>query len=471
MAVMGTPDSLAAGRLAAGQQQYVWSALYDTLLLEDNNGDLQPGAAQSWHYSSDARTLTLKLRAGMTFSSGDPVTASAVKASLDMIRTTGSNQTHLAAVKSVQAPDARTVVVGLSRPDASLLDGLANAGGVIADPKTMKSQSAALNPVGSGPYTLDKKATVNGSVYVLNRRKDYWNAKAYPFDTVKIRVISDRAAAVNALKSGQINAGSVEVQQLGTLKSAGFQTKDVPAVSIASLIISDRKGELLKPLGDIRVRKALNMAFDRDEVVKRFLQGAGKATVQMFNPQDEAYAPGLDKEYPHDPAGAKKLLAQAGYPDGFSVTMPSLVFTKPFEPTITQSLADIGVKVKWDPVPSQRSTAVMTSRKYPMLFVVDGLNPTPVMVRDYLSPHGFRNPFASTDPELTRLMAKADSTIDRDKANAVYQQISQFAVRNAWESPVMDIGMHWVMKKGITYIGDGSSTQNTIRKFGVSDGS
>ncbi|MFF7734541.1 ABC transporter substrate-binding protein [Streptomyces sp. NPDC007984] len=469
LAIMGTPNSFAPAQLTEGQQAYVWSSLYDTLLLVGNDGKLQPGAAQSWTYSDGGRTLTLKLRTGMKFSSGSPVTAAAVKTTLDLVRTSGQNQTQLGAVQSIGAPDDRTVVLRLRNADASLLHALTGAGGVVADPRTMKTRSSALNPVSSGPYTLDKDATVNGSVYVLKRRDDYWNRRAYPFPTVKIKVISDRAASVNALKAGEINAVSVEVQQLSSLESAGFTTKHIEAGSVATLLLSDRRGEVLKPLGDVRVRKAINMAFDRKKMVRLFLKGSGKQTEQLYHPLGEGYDPPLDTTYPYDPAGAKKLLAEAGYPDGFSVNMPSLYFTKPFEPTFAQSLADIGVKVTWDPVPAQQTISALATRKYPMALVVDGLDPIPVQTRDYFSPNGYRNVFASTDPRLTRLLLRANSAPDAAKAADVYKEIDAFTVNNAWTAPVFYIGVNWVTKKGIVFQGDGSSTQNSLRQFGLAD--
>lgn len=207
LSILGTPNSFDPAQLIEGQQTYVWDSIFDTLLLQDNKGELHPGAAQSWSYAKDGRTLTLKIRQGMKFSSGDPVDANAVKATLERIRSTpGQSQLSLASVSAVEAPDASTVVIKLKQPDASLLGALSTSPGVIGDPKTMTNKSTALNPVGSGPYTLDTKATVNGSVYVLKRRDDYWNKKAYPFGTVKIRVITDPTASANALKAGESNS-------------------------------------------------------------------------------------------------------------------------------------------------------------------------------------------------------------------------------------------------------------------------
>lgn len=472
LSILGTPNSFDPAQLVEGQQTYVWDSIFDTLLLQDNKGELHPGAAQSWSYSADGRTLTLKIRQGMKFSSGDPVDANAVKATLDRIRSTpGQSQLSLAAISSVEAPDTSTVAVKLSRPDASLLGALSTAPGVIGDPKTMADKSSALSPVGSGPYTLDTNTTVNGSVYVLNRRDDYWNKKAYPFKTVKIRVITDPTASANALKAGQTNAGTADASQLSALKAAGFDITHVEATAGAFLVLGDRAGTKLKPLGDLRVRQAINMAFDRQKMVTQVLRGSGKATDQLFNPKGKAYDEALNAKYPYDVAGAKKLLAEAGYPKGFSVTMPSLVFTKSFEPLFTQALGDIGIKVTWEPVPAQQTTSAVASGKYPMFLLVEGLASDAIMTRSFYTPTGFRNVFRSTDPKLTGLLDQASKEFDPAKAAGIYREINEFGVENAWLSPVFYLGSDWATKKGITYLGDGSSTMSTIRQFGVAGSS
>ncbi|MFF0157305.1 ABC transporter substrate-binding protein [Streptomyces sp. NPDC005263] len=472
LSILGTPNSFDPAQLIEGQQTYVWDSIFDTLLLQDNEGVLHPGAAQSWSYSKDGRALTLKIRQGMKFSSGDPVDANAVKATLERIRSTpGQSRLSLASVSSVETPDPATVLVKLKQPDASLLAALSTSPGVIGDPKTMANKSTTLNPVGSGPYTLDTKATVNGSVYVLKKREDYWNQKAYPFKTVKIRVITDPTASANALKAGETNAGTVDVSQISAIKAAGFRISHVPATAGAFLVLGDRAGSKLKALGDLRVRKAINMAFDRQKIVTQMLRGSGKATDQLFNPQGGAYDESLNKLYPYDVTGAKKLLAEAGYPKGFSVTMPSLVFTKSFEPIFTQALADIGVKVTWEPVPAQQTTTAVASGKYPMFLLVEGLASDAVMTRSFYTPAGFRNVFRSTDPKLTDLLGQASRELDPAKSAGIYREINQFGVEQAWLAPVFYLGTDWATKKGITYLGDGSSTMATIRQFGVAGSS
>ncbi|MEV5828730.1 ABC transporter substrate-binding protein [Spirillospora sp. NPDC052242] len=468
LAVQNTPNSFDPAQLLSGTQAYVWSAIYDTLLSVDNKGELQPNAAESWAYSGDRKTLTLKLRDGMTFSSGAPVTAAAVKATLERtLSTPGPNSFTVASVESVDAPDARTVVLHLKGPDGALLRSLAGAVGVIGDPKTLDTERTALNPVGSGPYVLDA-STVNGSEYVLKKRDDYWNAKAYPFETVRMQVMKDRTAIVNALRSGRLNAASVEAAQIDQFKSGGFDVKFVEAVVVGMLSLSDRGGKVVKPLADVRVRRAINMAFDRGKIVDQLLRGAGKPTRQVFNPQGEAYDPALEQRYAYDPAAAKKLLAQAGYPDGFAVRMPSLFFTKPFEPTVTQSLAEIGIKVTWEPTPPQNSASSISSQKYGMLLQVEGLNDASIEVKNSLDPDGPRNVFGTRDPELTKMLDQANATGDPAQAAALYKRINAFLVENAWYAPIFYSGRNWVTADGVEFLGDGSNLFNTVRAFGIS---
>jgi len=219
------------------------------------------------------------------------------------------------------------------------------------------------------------------------------------------------------------------------------------------------------------VRKAINMAFDRQKMVTQVLRGSGKATDQLFNPKGGAYDEALNKAYPYDVAGARKLLAEAGYPNGFSVTMPSLVFTKSFEPLFTQALGDIGIKVTWEPVPAQQTTTAVASGKYPMFLLVEGLASDAIMTRSFYSATGFRNVFRSTDPKLTNLLNQASKELDPAKSAGIYREINEFGVENAWLAPVFYLGTDWATKKGISYLGDGSSTMATIRQFGVTGAS
>lgn len=451
-------------QLNTGESQYVWGSVYDTLIYADDEGNLKPNAAEKWTYSADRRTLTITLRKGMTFSSGTAVNAAAVKATLEHIEKVPGPQLGAALnIASVEAPDQSTVVITLKQADAEFLYQLSAGLGVIADPASLGKADLALNPVGSGPYTLDKAATVNGSTYVLKRRAGYWNENSYPFKAITFRVISDPTATVNALRSGQLNASSVDTRQSAGLKAAGFDITPVDATAIASVILADRSGQVLKPLGDLRVRQAINMAFDRAKMVEKLLNGAGKPTVEVFNPHGDAYDPALESTYSYDPAAAKKLLAQAGYPNGFSVTMPSFVYTQSFEPTIGQALAAIGIKVTWKAVPLQNVFTQIAQRQYPIYLFLSGMGTAPGELKSNAGPTGGSNPFASTDPKLTALLSQIN-TAEPAQAAPLYKQANAIIVKDAWEAPLFFIGTDWVTK-GVKYVGAGKQYIASVRQF------
>lgn len=465
LGVQAPPNSFDPVQLLEGQQMYIWSAIYDTLIYSDNDAVLRPNAAESWQYSDDARTLTLKLRAGMEFSTGAPVTAMAVKTTIERTKATpGPLQSNLDALQSVEAPDDRTVVLNLSRPDPNLLGSLAQGNGVIADPATINSPNTALDPVGSGPYVLDRQSTVNGSKYVLQRRDDYWNAAAYPAQTVTIRVIPDRTALFNALLSGEVDAGSVDANQAQATQNAGLTLKRVDGLAVGEFVLADRGGKLVPALSDVRVRRAINMAFDRKKIVNKILGGLGQPTTQIFNPKSPAYIAELNDRYPYDPAAARRLMAEAGYADGFSLTIPANVMSQLVQPTITQSLADIGITANWKPVPPQDGTQ---TGEYPVYFNIAGTVPAPRTVNSKLAPAGSTNPFKYQTPELNALIDKAAATTDAGQANEIYRQINTYVVDNAWFAPLFTNSTNWVTRPNVTYLGTGANPLSTIRTFDV----
>src|SRR6478609_3144373 len=142
VAAVSAPNSLDPAQIVDGQQMFVWSSVLDTLLRKDpETGELLPGAAEKWEYNEDGTQLTLTLREGMTFSSGDPVDAAAVAATLLRSKATpGAVQSRLAAVTDVVAEDDMTAVISFSAFDPQFLDNLAQGPGAIGDPATMDEE-------------------------------------------------------------------------------------------------------------------------------------------------------------------------------------------------------------------------------------------------------------------------------------------------------------------------------------------
>lgn len=470
LAVMQQPGSLDPVELSEGSDAFLWSSIYDTLLLTDSEGEIVPNAAKSFEYSDDGTTLTLTLRDDLLFSTGEAPTSSDVKYGLDRIRSTpGAGQFQLSKVSDVQAPDDSTIVLTLSEPDPNLTRYLTMRAGIIADEDTVDDDSTQLNPVGSGPYTLNEEKSTAGSSYVLERRDDYWGADAFPFETVSVKVMADATATENALRSGQLDVSSIPPTSKEAFEKQGFSFTTVDVTAVFQLLIPDRDGTIQPALKDVRVRQAINMAFDRAAIAKSALAGLGTPTTQVFFPFFPGSVEELDSLYPYDPEKAKDLMAEAGYADGFSVTMPSLIYTPTFEPLVTQALADIGITVSWNPIPPQETTSAITSGSYPMVLWVDGVSPAAALIDNHFQADGFLNPLHVEDPELAPLVDEAMVTVDPDRQAELYEQINTYTVENAFDAPLAFSGQLFATAPGYKYVGTSPMNISSLRVFDVAD--
>ncbi|MDF9277626.1 ABC transporter substrate-binding protein [Arthrobacter sp. EH-1B-1] len=469
VAAVSPPNSLDPAQVVDGQQMFVWGSILDTLLRRDpQTGDLIPGAAESWEYNEDGTELTLTLREGMTFSSGDPVNAEAVAATLLRGRDTpGAVQSRLASIEDAVATDETTVVVSLTAFDPQFVDNLAQGPGAIGDPATWDEERTATDPVGSGPFTLDTAKTVPGNTYVLTKRDDYWDAENVPFKTLTVRVLQDPTASFNALQAGELNAATVQEQVLGQLDTSKFTVTTVDAVAVSFLNILDRAGEKFPALGDQSVRQAINMSIDREGILKAIYSGTGMKTNQTVSPYGDIFSEELNEKYPYDPEAAKALVEEAGYA-GETFQIPSTFLSTSIESTLSQSFADIGLTLEWVAVPPQQAQSAARSGEYGLYYQILGFNSDAADMATVYGPAGFANPTGYTDETLDELFAKINSTVDHEEAIPTYQELNEYVVDQALVAPVVFPGANWVTEKGVEYVGKGN-TLSTYRLFKVTE--
>lgn len=452
LSMPSAPPSLAVGALDQGISSMIWTSLYDTLLERDADGALQPSAAEKWDTSEDGLTLTFSLRDDLSFSNGDPVDADAVVASLQQSQSSPATSAAFSRVASIEATDEAMVVITLTAPDTSLPFALTQSAGVIGDPSDLTSDTAALDPIGSGPYELDDANTTAGSSYTLKLRDDHWNADDYAFGTVVVKVIADTTAQLNAIQAGEIDYITLpDASQLPPLEAAGLPSGETAPSAWAGLYIADRAGAVQPALADERVRQAINLAIDRDAIVEKLMYGSGSATTQIFDPGTDVYEADLDDVYSYNLDKAKSLMEEAGYADGFTVAMPSSVLSATYEPTLTQQLGEIGITIEWNPVPFDQVVTSLSSQTYPMFWFFNGFNPAPIDATNSLGENGTFNPFHSTDPELTTLLDTAANAATVDEANTGYKAVNEWAVDNAWFAPVFDYVQIFVTSKDVKY--------------------
>lgn len=369
-----------------GNRGPLYTAVYDTLFYIDSKGAVKPDLALSSTYDKTRTVLTVKLRKGVKFTDGTPFNAAAVIANVDAFRkSTSADLGQAASIVSVtqgkdpktKKSDPYTVVYKLSDTDPSLVNNLARALGFIGSPAQIDSTDAKTRPVGTGAYVLDAANSVTDSSYVFTPNPNYWNKKVQYFSKLTVKIIGDANASINALKTGQVNMGSlINVAGVEPAKAAGLSLM-TSSGSFAGLTLVDRSGKMGTALKNVNVRQAINYALDRPTILKVCAGGYGTPTSSIFPEANSGYSKAMENYYTYDPAKAKALLAAAGLSN---VTIPSLDVSG-FNPTCwaawTQMLKDVGITVS----PERSSGGFATifqdlqQPKWPMFWFVNDTAP------------------------------------------------------------------------------------------------
>ncbi|WP_051683573.1 ABC transporter substrate-binding protein [Blastococcus sp. URHD0036] len=463
----GTPP--ADFRIGAwtGGEAYLFLSVYDTVVSLSPDGEVEPNIAETFEYNADNTELTLHIRDGMTFTDDTPVDAAAVAASLNASKEGVATSGRLASVSGVEATDESTVVVTLSAPDAGLLAALASIAGAVGSPEVLEDESSQLEPVGSGPYTLDQAGTVVGSTYTLQRNGDNWDADSYPFSTVVFQVISDTTAVQNAMLSGQIDYSGLQAGQESLYPEDQFTIGDGAPQAVAGLWLLDRAGTIVPALADVRVRQAINLALDRETIAETLGQGGVVPTNQVMDPRGDAYSEELVDEQSFDLDRAKDLMAEAGYSDGFSVTMPSIQgLTTTFESAFDQQFGEIGIDITWEPITFQDFQARIAARNYPMFFFFNGYAGTD-SGDVQANTSAIFNAFDQTTPEFEQLVTTANAA-PLDQQDDAFRAVNEYFVDQAWFAPLGYAQGKFVTAKDIVFTPPYITAQ-TLRPFAPAD--
>ena len=261
------PDVLDPVRARTFVGRIVFASLCDKLVDITPDLKIVPQLAQSWTVGPDNKSLTFKLRTDAVFHDGTPVNAAAVKANLDRARTLpdSNRKSELATVASVDAPDANTVVLNLSEPDASLLSQLSDRAGMMMSPATFDKDPGG-KPVCSGPYQF--KERVQNDRIVLEKFPKYWDAANYHFDRLVFTPIPDNTVRLNNLRAGDLDIiERVAPSDAKAVKDDGnLRLAPVTGLGFQSISVNLGNGARANnPLAkDKRVRQALDLAIDRD---------------------------------------------------------------------------------------------------------------------------------------------------------------------------------------------------------------
>jgi peptide/nickel transport system substrate-binding protein len=414
--------------------QYMYPS-YDSLIRQNNTGQYVPMLATSWKYTNSAHTdFEFTIRSGVKFSDGTAMTAETVAASLKRFQAAnGPEASAFQFVKSIAAVGKSTIRLTLSAPDPSLVYNLTLTPGMITNPK---ASSAALKsvPAGTGPYVLDTATSARGNVYKFTRNKYYWDAAAFPFKEVDLKVLTDPTARLNAVISGQADATYGISSQVTQAKAS-----NVTVLSWLGgwygLFLQDRDGVKTPALSNVLVRQAINYAIDKKALLKAVAFGQGSLTTQIFGPATPAYQKSLDNAYPFDPAKAKALLAKAGYANGFTINMPELDIQAPASyPIIKQELGNVGINVTYTTITAAGGVAPFVNGSFSSYVFVWGSSNNWVDANELLSAKGVFNPFHVNDPKIASFMTSI-SLATGAKQDALFKALDAYVVKQAWFDP------------------------------------
>jgi peptide/nickel transport system substrate-binding protein len=325
--------------------------IFDYLLERDASGKIVPGLAESWS-AIDNTTLEFKLRHNVKFQNGEDFNADSVQFSAQRMLDESLNsgvRTRFTSISEVKIIDPYTVRFLLTRPDPALLDNLTNQMAMLPPKYVQDGGNSALasKPIGTGPFKFVD--WVQNDHLTLEANEAYWSGsvKGQPkVKTVVFRPVPRAGTRLADLQSGQadmvvgLTADQAKALQSGS-GAARVERADVPGYQY--IFFNTRLADT--PLKDARVRQALNYAIDRNALVQSLYAGTVQSLTQPVGPLTQGYDPSL-QGYPYDPARAKRLLADAGVPNGFDLTLDVIQADRgDLIDAVAAQLSQIGVKV------------------------------------------------------------------------------------------------------------------------------
>jgi peptide/nickel transport system substrate-binding protein len=450
ISVSSPPLSLDPAQGANNADSTIFADLaYEPLIILSPTGALEPGLATSWKYAgSSKKVFDLTLRSGVKFSNGQPLTAAAVVASINwQKKAAGPEVVYVNNVASAQATGPLTVQLNLVQPNpviAFLLTQRFVFGEIIAPAGTSNPKTLGTKTLGAGEYMLDASQTIANSQYVYVANPNYYDKSAVHFKSITVKVITNAETALSAIESGQVAYADGAYATASAAKSEGVAVYAALEGFYGAFLL-DRGGALVPALKSQQVRQALNYATDRAGIVKALFGAYGQPNDEVSIPgyQDEGFVPSYANYYAYNPAKAKQLLAQAGYPHGFTMSIGA-VSSCGNGVEVAQALASdwakIGVTVKVKTYSDVDAiVAPWEGKKLPATMCNYDAQPMFIEANQLLAPNaGIFNIFRSSNPVLNSLIAKAYAASAQGPAAvaAAWAAVEREVVVLGWEIPV-----------------------------------
>ena len=475
--VRGGPDSIDPHFTATGNHAEALKHVFDTLVWSGDGLELQPRLAESWKAVNDV-TWEFKLRRGVKFHDGSDFTAADVKFSIERIPVvSGPNPTtiYVRRVKDTRIIDPHTLLVITDGPAPNLPNDFIRlfiVSSKAAAGLTKESANEAFNSgkaaMGTGPYKYVSWQP-KGDL-VLARNDSFWGPKE-PWARHVRKEIANDAARVAQLKAGQLDlitrVPATDVAALKRDSKLNVQTIDTVYVFNVELDVRDKAPTITakdgsamdkNPLQDVRVREAIDLAIDRKALAEVAMEGLGKPASQMVTPSIFGFNKALgDRKY--DPAAARKLLADAGYPNGFrmqfSFTQDRLPGDRQVGTSISQMLAAVGIDAQANAQPAAVFFPARTRGEYSMSmsgwgtltgeahYTLSSLAHS----NDKDKKMGAFNVLGYKNPTMDKLLQDAAVEMDVAKRRKFLEDANALLEKDRQRLPIVSVGSAWAMQK------------------------
>jgi len=438
---------------AAAISEALYGNLYEGLVRFAPDGSVLPLLAESWDVAPDGLQVVFHLRHGVHFHDGLAFDATAAKFSLDRARAADSvnpQRSRLQAIREVERVDDDTVKLSLNRRSGGLLQSLAWGSLVMVSPRSAANDATL--PVGTGPFRFS--AWRRGDSLTLTRNDDYWGGPP-SLDAATFKFIADPGAAYAALMAGDVDAFDNYPAPESFAQFAAdprFRVFVGPTEGETLLALNNRRA----PLDDLRVRRAIAHALDRKALIDGAMFGYGTPIGSHFPPRNPAYVD-LTGRSAYDPALARRLLAESGHPDGFTLTLklPPPSYARRGGEIIAAQLAAVGIRthienLEW----AQWLDQVYARHDFDLSIVVHA---EPMDYDIYARDDYY---FGYSNPAFKSLIARLDDTVDpaerRDLLRRVQEQLADDAVNGylfqypklaIWNAQVHGLGFDNVLSE------------------------
>lgn len=466
--------------------------VFDKLILQDNKQKMYPGLAESWKPINET-TWEFKLRKGVKFHDGGDFTAEDVKFTIERLPNVPNSPSSFAgavgAVKEVEIVDDYTVRIHSDKPAPLTPRDFASFAIVskkAVEGKGTEDFNSGVATIGTGPYKLVEWA--RGDKIVYERNEDYWGEKP-EWTMITVRPITNDGTRVAALKSGDVDlinfVPPADVKHMDADKKLALHKSSSTRLIYLHIdtdreetpMVTGNNGEKIKnPYLDLRVRKAISKAINREAIVARIMEGLAIPASQMLPDGYEGTSTNLKPEK-YDPKGAKALLAEAGYPDGFKIVIHGpndrYVNDGDIAQAIAQMLTKVGIKTEVNTMPKAVYFGKASALEFSLMLVGwatdtgEHSNCVKSLLHTFDKDGGYgkSNRGRYSNPEVDRLLEEALVTVDPAKHNELLVKSVELGMDDLGIIPIHFQVSVWGTKKGLVYNGrtDGYTLPHEIK--------